>query len=75
MKRQTRNKIRHTEAVGKAYREKAQREAGLGVTLKTLRLCALNGALVPVYGGQGKRRAGYTEQSVRTILAGKGGHV
>ncbi len=47
----------------------------LGVTSKTLRLWALRGALVPVFGGQRKRRCGYTEGSVRAILAGKGGHV
>ena len=42
----------------------------LGVTSKTLRLWALRGALVPVFGGQTKRRTGYTEASVRAILAG-----
>lgn len=42
-----------------------------GVTSKTLRLWALRGALVPVYGGQRKRRTGYTESSVRAILAGR----
>lgn len=47
----------------------------LGVTSKTLRLWALRGALVPVFGGQQKRRCGYTEESVRAILAGKGGQV
>lgn len=43
-----------------------------GVTSKTLRLWALQGMLVPVYGGQTKRRIGYTEASVRAILAGRG---
>lgn len=43
-----------------------------GVTSKTLRLWALQGMLVPVYGGQTKRRTGYTEASVRAILAGRG---
>ena len=45
----------------------------LGVTPRTLRLWALRGALVPVYGGQKKRRTGYTESSIRAILAGEGG--
>ena len=42
-----------------------------GVTTKSLRLWALAGRLVPVYGGQNRRRVGYTEESVRAILAGR----
>ena len=45
----------------------------LGVTSKTLRLWSAQGALVPVYGAQRRRRVGYTEASVRAVLAGKGG--
>ena len=40
------------------------------VTPKTLRLWALAGRLVPVYGGQNRRRVGYTELSIRTVLSG-----
>jgi len=46
-----------------------------GVTTKTLREWAKAGALVSVYAGKNKLRTGYTEASVRALLAGqaKGG--
>lgn len=41
-----------------------------GVTSKTLRCWAAQGKLVPVYGSN-SRRIGYTEESVRELLAGR----
>jgi hypothetical protein len=41
-----------------------------GVTSKTLRLWMLGGRLVPVYGGQTRRKVGFTEESVRALLGG-----
>ena len=47
-----------------------------GVTTKTIRDWTKNGGLVPVYGPNKKRVTGYTEESVRALVAGisaKGG--
>ena len=41
-----------------------------GVTTKTLREWAKAGALVSVYAGGNKLRTGYTEASVRALIAG-----
>ena len=42
----------------------------LGVGVKTLRAWSARGRLVPVYGGNEDFRIGYTEDSVRAIVAG-----
>lgn len=44
-----------------------------GVTTVTLRDWARNGVLVPVYGPGKKLRMGYTEESVRAVIAQRGG--
>lgn len=43
----------------------------LHVTTKTLRGWSKSGALVPVYVPGAKLRSGYTEESVRALLAGR----